>query len=112
MTRHRLPPDRTGLTHKFNVAGYEGYLTVNFFEDGTPGEVFIVMAKEGSTVGGLMDTIGILTSVALQYGVPFSVLADKMKDTRFEPSEKGKATSLMDYIFRWIEENTKGKVLV
>jgi ribonucleoside-diphosphate reductase alpha chain len=102
--RRRLPDDRAGLNHKFNVAGYEGYVTLNCFEDGTPGELFITMAKEGSTVGGLMDTIGILTSVALQHGVPFAVLVEKMRDTRFDPSEQGKASSIIDYIFRWVEE--------
>jgi ribonucleoside-diphosphate reductase alpha chain len=73
-TRRRLPPDRQALCHKFDIAGHEGYLHVGFFEDGTPGEIFIKMAKEGSTISGLMDTIGVLTSMALQYGVPLGVL--------------------------------------
>jgi len=107
-TRRRLPPDRQALCHKFDIAGHEGYLHVGFFEDGTPGEIFIKMAKEGSTISGLMDTIGVLTSMALQYGVPLEVLVSKFSHVRFEPSgftknaEIPMAKSLIDYIFRFL----------
>jgi ribonucleoside-diphosphate reductase alpha chain len=90
------------------VVGQEGYLTVGLYEDGVPGEVFITMAKEGSTVSGLMDSFATAVSLALQYGVPLKVLCDKFSHTRFEPSgwsgnrEIGYAKSLMDYIFRWL----------
>lgn len=108
--RRKLPNTRMAVTHKFSVAGHEGYLTVGCFEDGTPGELFITMAKEGSTVGGLMDTIGTLTSIALQYGVPLQALADKFKFQRFEPSgftqnpDIKTASSTIDYVFRWMEQ--------
>src|SRR5262249_13078721 len=75
--RRRLPADRNAACHKFDIAGHEGYIHVGFFEDGTPGEIFIKMAKEGSTISGLMDTVGVLTSMALQYGVPLEVLVSK-----------------------------------
>ncbi len=107
-TRHRLPTDRQALCHKFDMAGHEGYIHVGFYEDGTPGEIFIKMAKEGSTVSGLMDTIGVLTSMALQYGVPLEVLVSKFSHVRFEPSGFTKnpdipmAKSLTDYIFRFL----------
>lgn len=107
--RNRMPDTRTAITHKFDVAGHEGYLTVGFFENGMPGELFVQMAKEGSTIGGLMDTIGTLTSVALQYGVPLSTLVNKFSHQRFEPSGFTKnpkirqATSVIDYVFRWME---------
>ncbi|MFZ0034121.1 MAG: vitamin B12-dependent ribonucleotide reductase, partial [Sedimentisphaerales bacterium] len=84
--RHRLPDTRQSITHKFSVAGHEGYLTVGLYEDGQPGELFITMAKEGSTVGGLMDVIGTCTSMALQYGVPLITLVDKFRHARFEPA--------------------------
>ncbi len=84
--RRRLPDTRKALTHKFDIAGHEGYLTVGLFEDGQPGELFITMAKEGSTIGGLMDSIGTLTSMALQYGVPLEALVTKFAHQRFEPS--------------------------
>ena len=84
--RRRLPDTRASITHKFNIAGHEGYITVGLFEDHTPGELFITMAKEGSTIGGLMDTIGALTSMTLQYGVPFETLVRKFAYQRFEPS--------------------------
>jgi ribonucleoside-diphosphate reductase alpha chain len=106
--RRRLPPDRQATCHKFDIAGHEGYLHVGFFEDGTPGEIFIKMAKEGSTISGLMDTIGVLTSMALQYGVPLEVLISKFSHVRFEPSGFTKnpdipmAKSLIDYIFRFL----------
>jgi ribonucleoside-diphosphate reductase alpha chain len=107
-TRRRLPNDRQALCHKFDIAGHEGYLHVGFFEDGTPGEIFIKMAKEGSTISGLMDTIGVLISMALQYGVPLGVLVSKFSHARFEPSGFTKnpdipmAKSLIDYIFRFL----------
>jgi ribonucleoside-diphosphate reductase alpha chain len=106
--RRRLPETRTAITHKFDIAGHEGYLTVGLFDDGTPGELFITMAKEGSTIGGLMDAIGTLTSLALQYGVPLSALVRKFAHVRFEPSgftknpEIRNAASIMDYVFRWM----------
>ena len=84
--RRRLSDTRTAITHKFDIAGHEGYLTVGLFEDGQPGELFITMAKEGSTIGGLMDSIGTLTSMALQYGVPLEALVRKFAHQRFEPS--------------------------
>ncbi len=108
--RRRLPDTRYSITHKFSVAGHEGYLTVGLYEEGTPGELFITMAKEGSTVGGLMDVIGTQTSMALQYGVPVKTLCDKFRHARFEPSGMTSnpdipfAKSLIDYIFTWIEE--------
>jgi ribonucleoside-diphosphate reductase alpha chain len=106
--RRRLPVDRQALCHKFDVAGHEGYIHVGFYEDGTPGEIFIKMAKEGSTISGLMDTIGVLTSMALQFGVPLEVLVSKFSHVRFEPSgftknpEIPMAKSLIDYIFRFL----------
>jgi len=106
--RRRLPVDRQALCHKFDIAGHEGYIHVGFHEDGTPGEIFIKMAKEGSTISGLMDTIGLLTSMALQYGVPLEVLVSKFSHVRFEPSGFTKnpdipmAKSIIDYIFRFL----------
>ena len=106
--RRRLPPTRNSLTHKFSVGGHEGYITVGLFEDGTPGELFISMAKEGSTIGGLMDVIGTETSMGLQYGVPLEVLVEKFSHSRFEPSgwtpnpDIPNAKSVVDYIFRWL----------
>lgn len=106
--RRRLPGTRQSLTHKFSVGGHDGYITVGCYEDGTPGELFIVMAKEGSTIGGLMDTIGTLTSMALQYGVPIDALINKFTHMRFEPAgwtgnpEIPNAKSVVDYIFRWM----------
>jgi len=106
--RRKLPDERHAFTHKFSVGGHEGYLTVGLYEDGQPGEIFITMAKEGSTVSGLMDSFATAISLALQYGVPLKVLCDKFSHTRFEPSgwstnpDIGYAKSLMDYIFRWL----------
>lgn len=106
--RRRLPETRKSITHKFSVAGHEGYLTVGLYEDGQPGEVFITMAKEGSTVGGLMDVIGTCTSMALQYGVPLITLVDKFRHARFEPAGMTSnrdipfAKSIIDYIFCWL----------
>jgi ribonucleoside-diphosphate reductase alpha chain len=106
--RRRLSDTRTAITHKFDIAGHEGYLTVGLFEDNRPGELFITMAKEGSTIGGLMDGIGTLTSMALQYGVPLEALVKKFAHQRFEPSGFTKnpdirnAFSITDYVFRWM----------
>ena len=106
--RRRLPNTRRSITHKFNVAGHEGYLTVGLYEDGMPGELFLTMAKEGSTIGGLMDSLGTAISVALQYGVPVESLVTKFTHQRFEPagmtdnSDIPFAKSLVDYIFRWM----------
>lgn len=106
--RRRLPETRTAITHKFDIAGHEGYLTVGVFEDHQPGELFITMAKEGSTIGGLMDGIGTLTSLALQFGVPLEALVKKFAHQRFEPSGFTKnpdirnASSIIDYVFRWM----------
>ncbi|MGA2788268.1 MAG: vitamin B12-dependent ribonucleotide reductase [Verrucomicrobiota bacterium] len=106
--RRRLTDTRTAITHKFDIAGHEGYLTVGLFEDHQPGELFITMAKEGSTIGGLMDSIGTLTSMALQYGVPLETLVRKFAHQRFEPSGFTKnpdirnAASITDYVFRWM----------
>ncbi len=106
--RRRLGETRGAVTHKFDIAGHEGYLTVGLFEDGQPGELFITMAKEGSTIGGLMDSIGTLTSMSLQYGVPLEALVKKFAHQRFEPSGFTKnpdirnASSIIDYVFRWM----------
>jgi ribonucleoside-diphosphate reductase alpha chain len=108
VVRRRLPDERQAITHKFSVAGHEGYITVGMYEDVSPGEIFIVMAKEGSTTSGLMDSFATAISLALQYGVPLKVLVDKFSHTRFEPSGFTKnpqvpiAKSIMDYIFRWL----------
>jgi ribonucleoside-diphosphate reductase alpha chain len=107
-SRRRLPATRQSITHKFSVGGHEGYITVGLFEDGSPGELFINMAKEGSTIGGLMDVIGTETSMCLQYGVPLQVLVDKFSHMRFEPAgwtgnpDIPNAKSVVDYIFRWM----------
>jgi ribonucleoside-diphosphate reductase alpha chain len=106
--RRRLPGDCSSYRHKFDVAGHEGYIHVGFYDDGTPGEIFIKMAKEGSTISGLMDTIATLTSLALQYGVPLEALVKKFEHVRFEPSgftqnpDIPVAKSLTDYIFRFL----------
>ena len=106
--RRRLPDERQALTHHFSVGGQEGYLTVGLYNDGVPGEIFITMSKEGSTVSGLMDCFATAVSLALQYGVPLRVLVHKFSHTRFEPSgftgnpQIGYAKSIMDYLFRWI----------
>jgi ribonucleoside-diphosphate reductase alpha chain len=106
--RHRLQDERASITHKFSIAGHEGYITVGLYTSGQPGEIFIKMAKEGSTVSGLMDAFATSISLALQHGVPLKVLCEKFAHTRFEPSgwtgnaQIGYAKSLMDYIFRWL----------
>ena len=107
--RHRLPDERPAITHHFAVGGHEGYLTVGLYPNGQPGEIFIRMAKEGSTIAGLMECFGTIVSVSLQHGVPLRVLCDKLSHTRFEPSgwtgneRIGYAKSIMDYLFRWLE---------
>jgi ribonucleoside-diphosphate reductase alpha chain len=106
--RRKLPDERNAITHKFDVAGHEGYITVGLFEDGTPGEIFLVMAKEGSTISGFADAFAQAISYALQYGVPLQTLVDKFSHSRFEPSGMTKnpevrfAKSIIDYIFRWM----------
>ena len=106
--RRKLPDERHALTHKFSINEFEGYLTVGLYEDGTPGEIFLVMAKQGSTISGLMDSFATAISIALQYGVPLQTLVDKFSHTRFEPSGFTKnpeipiAKSITDYIFRWL----------
>jgi ribonucleoside-diphosphate reductase alpha chain len=108
LARRRLPDERRSITHKFSIGGHEGYMTVGMYEDGTPGELFVTMAKEGSVVSGLMDNFATMISMALQYGVPLKVLADKFSHTRFEPSgftgnpDIPIAKSITDYIFRWL----------
>lgn len=118
--RRRLPDERRAITHHFSIAGQEGYLTVGVYDDGLPGEIFITMSKEGSTVSGLMDSFATAVSLALQYGVPLQVLCNKFSHMRFEPSgwsgnpKIGYAKSLMDYIARWLElkflDNEQGQL--
>jgi ribonucleoside-diphosphate reductase alpha chain len=123
--RKRLAETRNSITHKFSVAGHEGYLTVGLYEDRQPGELFITMAKEGSTVGGLMDVIGTCVSMSLQYGVPLLTLVEKFRHARFEPAGMTSnknipfAKSLIDYIFCWMgcqfivgyaEKNTPNRI--
>ena len=106
--RRKLPEERMALTHKFSVAGHEGYIHVGMYEDGTPGEIFIKMSKEGSTLSGVMDTLALSLSMNLQYGVPLNVLCGKLVHTRFEPmgptinKEIPIVKSLMDYLGRWL----------
>jgi ribonucleoside-diphosphate reductase alpha chain len=106
--RERLPDTRKSITHKFSISGHEGYITVGLYDDGRPGELFITMAKEGSTIGGLMDCFGTAVSMSLQYGVPLEVYVSKFSHTRFEPMGHTKnpdiriAKSIVDYIFRWL----------
>ena len=107
--RRRLPDERPAITHKFRVGEQEGYITVGLFDDGSPGELFITISKEGSTIRGLMDSVAVLTSLALQYGVPLEDLSKKFRGVHFEPAgltnnkELPSASSLIDYIFRWME---------
>jgi ribonucleoside-diphosphate reductase alpha chain len=106
--RYKLPEERRSFTHKFSIGGHEGYITVGLYEDGTPGEIFVRMAKEGSVIAGLMDSFATAISLALQHGVPLAILCEKFRGTRFEPSgftgnqEIPIATSIMDYLFRWL----------
>ena len=108
LQRKKLPDTRQSITHKFSVAGHDGYITVGLYEDGNPGEVFITMAKEGSTLSGVMDSFALAISIALQYGVPLKTYVDKFQHVRFEPSgwttnrEIPQAKSIIDYIFRWL----------
>jgi ribonucleoside-diphosphate reductase alpha chain len=108
LVRRKLPDERQSLTHKFSVGGHEGYIHVGLYDSGEPGEIFIRMAKEGSTISGLMDSFATAVSLALQHGVPLSLLVDKFSRMRFEPSgftgnpELPRATSVMDYLFRWL----------
>jgi ribonucleoside-diphosphate reductase alpha chain len=108
LVRRKLPDERHSLTHKFSVGGHEGYIHVGLYDDGEPGEIFIRMAKEGSTISGLMDSFATAVSLALQHGVPLRLLVDKFSRMRFEPSgftgnpEIPRATSVMDYLFRWL----------
>ena len=108
-TRQKLPIDRRAITHKFEIANHKGYMTVGLYDDGQPGELFIKMAKEGSTISGLLDSFATAISFALQYGVPLQSLVDKFSHMRFEPqgftkhSEIPIAKSITDYIFRWLE---------
>src|SRR3989441_3608640 len=107
-SRRKLPDERRSITHKFSVSGHEGYVTVGLYDDGKPGEIFIVMSKEGSTISGLMDSFATAISLTLQYGVPLEALVDKFTHMRFEPSgftknpEIPMAKSLVDYIFKWL----------
>jgi ribonucleoside-diphosphate reductase alpha chain len=106
--RRKLPDERQSITHKFSIAGHEGYITVGLYDDGMPGELFISMAKEGSTISGLMDSFATAISYGLQYGVPLKFFVDKFSHVRFEPSgytgndKVPYAKSIMDYIFRWL----------
>jgi ribonucleoside-diphosphate reductase alpha chain len=106
--RRKLPDERHAITHKFDISGHEGYITVGLFDDGTPGEIFLTMAKEGSTISGFADAFAQAISYSLQYGVPLQVLVDKFSHARFEPSGMTKnpevrfAKSIVDYIFRWM----------
>jgi ribonucleoside-diphosphate reductase alpha chain len=106
--RRKLPDERRALTHKFSINGHEGYITVGLYDDGQPGEIFLTMAKEGSTISGLMDAFATSISLAMQYGVPLKALVDKFSHMRYEPSGFTKnpeipiAKSITDYIFRWL----------
>ena len=106
--RRKLPDERRAITHKFDIVGHEGYITVGLYEEGQPGEIFLVMAKEGSTISGFVDAFAQAISYALQYGVPLQVLVDKFSHVRFEPSGMTKnpevrfAKSIVDYVFRWM----------
>ena len=106
--RRKLPDERKAITHKFDIAGHEGYITVGVYDDGQPGEIFLVMAKEGSTISGFADAFAQAISYALQYGVPLQALVDKFSHVRFEPSGMTRnpeirfAKSIVDYIFRWM----------
>jgi ribonucleoside-diphosphate reductase alpha chain len=106
--RRKLPDERKSITHKFSVGGHEGYIIVGMYAEGVPGEIFIKMAKEGSTLSGFMDGVAVSISIGLQYGVPLKVLVDKLTNTRFEPSGFTEnpniryASSVLDYIARWL----------
>jgi ribonucleoside-diphosphate reductase alpha chain len=121
LSRRKLPDERHAITHKFDIAGHEGYIIVGMYEDGNPGEIFISMSKQGSTISGLMDSFATAISYALQYGVPLQFLVDKFAHMRFEPSGFTKnpnipyAKSIIDYLFRWmaskfLDEDAKREV--
>src|SRR5436853_4414592 len=109
LQRKRLPNERAAFTHHFEIGAHEGYLHVGLYADGKPGEIFVKMSKQGSTVSGLMDAIALLTSLCLQYGVPLEVLVEKFKHGRFQPSgvtsyaPLSPCTSVLDYLFRYLE---------
>ena len=106
--RRKLPDERASITHKFSIAGHEGYIIVGMYKGGAPGEIFIKMAKEGSTLSGFMDGLALSISIGLQYGVPLKALVDKLTNTRFEPSGFTEnpniryASSVLDYLARWL----------
>jgi len=105
--RHRLEPERRAITHKFRIAGHKGYLTVGLYPDGSPGEIFLRMAKCGSTLSGLLDSLAVAVSLGLQHGISLQTFADKYIAARFEPmghsgEEFGEASSIVDYCFRWL----------
>jgi len=106
--RRKLPDERKSLTHKFSIGGHEGYIIVGMYEEGAPGEIFIKMAKEGSTLSGFMDGLALSISIGLQYGVPLKALVDKLTNTRFEPSGFTEnpsirhSSSVLDYLARWL----------
>ena len=113
--RRKLPDERSSITHKFSIAGHEGYITVGLYPDNTPGEIFISMNKAGSTISGLTDTIAVSVSTGLQYGVPLSFFVDKFSHVRFEPSgwtgnqQLPYAKSIIDYLFRWLGKRFLGR---
>lgn len=115
MSRKRLPIERPSVIHKFDIVGHEGYLIAGTYDDGSLGEIFIVMSKQGSVMSGMMDAFSITTSIALQHGVPLSTLSHKFVGTQFEPAgvtrnpEIPIAKSIMDYIFRWLEMRFGGE---
>jgi ribonucleoside-diphosphate reductase alpha chain len=105
--RRRLPAERKAITHKFNISGYRGYITVGIYPNGEPGEIFLRMAKCGSTLSGLLDSLAIAISLGLQHGIPLKTFSNKFIDARYEPQghtgeEFGFASSIVDYIFRWM----------
>lgn len=108
--RHRLPDQRPGFVHKFRVGEIKGYIIVGLYEDGSPGEIFLHIAKEGSTLSGMTDSFAIMLSVALQYGIPLKDLVQKFRHVRFEPDgltdnkEIPMASSIIDYVFAWLEK--------
>ena len=112
--RRRLPDERQSIVHKFRVGAQEGYLIVGLYDDGSPGELFVFVSKQGSTVSGLMDALAALTSMALQYGVPLTYLTGKMRGILFEPDgltdtpQVPHAASLVDYVFAWMEQRFGG----
>jgi ribonucleoside-diphosphate reductase alpha chain len=106
-TRKRLESERRAITHRFNIAGHRGYLTVGMYPNGQPGEIFLRMAKCGSTLSGLLDSLAVAVSLGLQFGIPLQAFADKYITARFEPmghtgEEFGEASSIVDYVFRWL----------